>query len=239
MIEQASPVRKRSGETSRHLGLKALAAEWAVGQGLLFVAPEVSFPHRRFRVDVAACAPMRKVPSHKPVSHLSSVLKAAVVFECKQVRGDLIRDNKRRTLLSERLKTLEARRHRLETLLHVHLPHLANGEALFPEFDSYRLRQHSHAGYQKLLREIRIAKRGVLDGTKFDRLLSYKVANLHYLVAEEKLIETHELPNGWGLLLRRGERLELLVKPLWQAIGVEEQLVFLQRMTAKKSVFSD
>ena len=59
----------------------------------------------RIRVDVAACAPTRKVPSRKPVSHLSSVLKAAVVFECKQVRGDLIRDNKRRALLSERLKT--------------------------------------------------------------------------------------------------------------------------------------
>jgi hypothetical protein len=239
MIEQASPVRKRSGETPRHLGLKALAAEWAVGQGLQFVAPEVSFPHRQFRVDVAACAPSRKVPSRKPVSHLSSILKAAVVFECKQVRGDLIRDNKRRALLSERLKTLEARRHRLETLLHVHLPHLANGEALFPEFDSYRLREHSHAGYQKLLREIRVAKRGVLDGTKFDRLLSYKVANLHYLVAEEKLIETHEVPTGWGLLLRRGDRLELLVEPLWQTIGVEEQVIFLQRMTAKKSVFGD
>jgi len=239
MIEQALPVSKRGGETPRHLGLKALAAEWAVGQGLPFVASEVSFPHRRFRVDVAACSPTRKVPSRKPVSHLSSVLKAAVVFECKQVRGDLIRDNKRRALLSERLKTLEARRHRLETLLHVHLPHLANGEALFPEFDSYRLREHSHAGYQKLLREIRVAKRGVLDGTKFDRLLSYRVANLHYLVAEEKLIETYEVPTGWGLLLRRGDRLELLVEPLWQTIGVEEQVIFLQRMTAKKSVIGD
>jgi hypothetical protein len=165
MIEQASPVPKRPGETARHLGLKALAVQWARAQGLSIVAPEVSFPHRRFRVDVAACAPVRKVPSRKPVLHLSSILKAAVVFECKQVRGDLIRDNQRQATLSERLRTLEARRHRLEALLQVHLPHLANGDALFPEFDSYRLREHSHAGYQKLLREIRIAKRGVLDGT--------------------------------------------------------------------------
>ncbi len=120
MIEQPSPVPgpRRTGETPRHLGLKALAAQWALGQGLSFVAPEVSFPHRRFRVDLAACAPTRKAPSRKPVPHLSSVLKAAVVFECKQVRGDLIRDNKRRALLSERLKTLEARRQRLEALLH-------------------------------------------------------------------------------------------------------------------------
>jgi len=239
MIEQASPVLRRTGETVRHLGLKSLAAKWAFEQGLAFVSSEVSFPHRRYRVDVAACAPTRKVPSRKPVAHLSSILKAAVVFECKQARCDLIRDNKRRTLLSERLKTLEARRQRLESLLHVHLPHLANGESLFPEFDSYRLREHDHAGYQKLLREIRIAKRGVLDGVKFDRLLGYRVANLHYLVTEENLIAPHELPTGWGLLVRRDEGLHLLAKPVWQPIGVEEQVIFLQRISAKKSVIPD
>jgi hypothetical protein len=235
MIEQASPVAKRGGETVRHLGLKGLAMNWAAQHGLSFVAPEVSFPHRRFRVDVAACAPARKVPSRKPVSSISSVLKAAVVFECKQGRGDLVRDNKRRALLSERLKTLEARRIRLEALLQVHLPHLANGECLFPEFDSYRLRDHNHSGYTKLLRQIRISQRGVFDGTKFDRLLSYRVANLHYLVAEEKLIEPHEVPEGWGLLVRRAGSLELIAKPVWQAIGIEEQLVFLQRIAAKKT----
>jgi hypothetical protein len=239
MIEEAKPMLRRTGETERHLGLKALAAQWAMDQGLAFVAPEVSFPHRKFRVDVAACAPTRKVPSRKGVSHLSEVLKAAVVFECKQVRGDLVRDNKRRSLLSERLKTLEARRRTLESLLHLHLPHLANGEALFPEFDSYRLREHSHAGYQKLLREIRIAKRSVVDGTKFDRLRAYRVANLHYLVAEENLVESHEVPIGWGLLLRRGDSLELVCAPEWQMIGVEDQVVFLQRISAKKSIFQE
>ena len=239
MLEQAPPLLRRTGETARHLGLKGLAAKWAYDQGLAFVAPEVSFPHRRYRVDVAACAPTRKVPSRKPVAHLSSVLSTAVVFECKQARCDLIRDNKRRALLSARLKTLEARRQRLESLLHVHLPHLANGESLFPEFDSYRLREHDHAGYRKLLREIRVTKRGVLDGAKFDRLLSYRLANLHYLVTEENLIASHELPMGWGLLVRREESLQLIAKPVWQPIGVEEQVVFLQRISAKKSVIPD
>jgi hypothetical protein len=236
MIEQATPVPVRRGETERHLSLKALAAAWAFQQGLSFVAPEIAFPHRRFRVDVAACAPARKVPAraNKAVTHLTSVLKTAAVFECKQGRGDLVRDNKRRASLGERLRTLEARRARLEALLQVHLPHLANGESLFPEFDSYRLREHAHAGYQKLLREIRISKRGVMDGTKFDRLLQYRMANVHYLVAEEGLIEPHEVPEGWGLLVRRSETLELLAKPTWQVIGVEAQLVFLQRIAAKK-----
>ena len=235
MIEQASQIAQRRGETPRHLSLKALAMAWALQEGLSFVAPEIAFPHRRFRVDVAACAPVRKTPSRQPATHLTSILKTAAVFECKQGRGDLIRDNKRRALLSKRLSTLEARRARLESLLHLHLPHLANGESLFPEFDSYRLREHSHSGYQKLVRQIRISKRGVIDGTKFDRLLNYKMANLHYLVAEKGLIESHELPVGWGLLIRQGDRLELIAKPNWQAIGVEQQLVFLQRIAAKKT----
>ena len=123
--------------------------------------------------------------------------------------------------------------------MQIHLPHLANGEALFPEFDSYRLREHNHAGYKKLIRELRIAKNGIMAATKFDRLYRYRLANLHYLVAEEGLLEHQEIPIGWGLLIRKEESLELIIKPVWQAIGVEEQVVFLQRMTAKKSVFND
>jgi hypothetical protein len=233
MFEQVPASTRRRGETERHSSLKELALTWALEAGFSFAAPEVSFPHRRFRVDVAACAPVRKTPSRQPTSHLSSVLKAAVVFECKQGRGDLLRDNKRRALLSDRLRMLEARRTDLESLLQLHLPHLSNGDSLFPEFDGYRLREHRHGGYKKLLREIRISRRGVIDGTKFDRLLRYRMANFHYLVAEEDLIEPHEVPEGWGLLVRHGEKLDLRSKPTWQAIGVEHQLVFLQRIAAK------
>jgi hypothetical protein len=223
------------GETQKHASLKGLALAWARGQGLSLAAPEVSFPHRRFRVDVAACAPARKAPSRRPAASLRSVLTAAAVFECKQVRGDLIRDNKRRALIADRLKVLEARRARLEELLQLHLPHLANGESLFPEFDSYRFREHRHEGYGRLVKTIAASKRGILVGTKFDRLLSYRLSNLHYLVVEEALVETHEVPTGWGLLIRRGEELQLERAPTWQNINVEEQLVFLQRIAARKT----
>jgi hypothetical protein len=222
-----------TGETEAHATLKTLALRWAMDQGLTLAAPEVSFPHRRFRVDVAACAPERKVPSRRRVTAVTSVLKGAAVFECKQVRSDLIRDNQRRAATAERLKALDARKSQLESLLHLHLPHLANGESLFPEYDSYRLRPHRHAGYQKLVRDIG-ATRSALLKTKFDRLFSYRLANLHYLVVEERIVEPHELPTGWGLLVRTGERLELAVKPTWQTIGVEHQLVFLQRIAARK-----
>jgi hypothetical protein len=222
-------------ETERHLDLKALALAWAAEQGMTLNAPEVSFPHRRFRVDAAACCPVRKVPAREPVRALTSILKAAAVFECKQARGDLLRDNARRAIVSARLRALEDRRRQLETLLQLHLPHLANGESLFPEFDSYRLREHRHAGYHRLVRNIDTARRSLLKGTKFDRLLAYGVANLHYLVIEEKLVAAHEAPTGWGLLVRQGDRLELLARPAWRDIGVEPQLIFLQRLAARKT----
>jgi hypothetical protein len=44
---------------------------------------------------------------------------------------------------------------------------------------------------------------------------------------------------GWGLLVKRDDQLELVSKPVWQPLGVEEQLVFLQRIAAKKSVVKD
>jgi len=221
-------------ETEKHLTLKKLALAWARENGLSIGAREVSFPHRKFRVDVAACCVARKTPSRKRADTLSSVLKAAAVFECKQVRGDLLRDNTRRLPTLARLKTLEDRRTRLETLLQVHLPHLANGESLFPEFDSYRFRESPHVGYNRLVKHIAQAKRAVQDSTKFDRLFSYRLANLHYLVTEDGLVDPLELPEGWGLLTREEEKLVLRRAPNWQDIGVEEQLVFLQQIASRK-----
>lgn len=224
----------RRGETERHLSLKALAAEWARREGLSIVAQEVSFPHRKFRVDVAACAPARKAPSRKPVPSISTALRAAAVFECKQSRNDLVRDTESRPELVQRIRTLEARRGRLESLLGLDLPHLSKGDSLFPELDCSWLREHNHYGYNKVLDELRGLKKGLREKTKFERMLTYKIANLHYLVAEENLIETHQLPVGWGLLIRRSEGLELVAKPSWQKIGVVEQVIFLQRIASKK-----
>jgi len=222
-------------ETLNHTNLKSLAMLWARQQGISIAALEVSFPHRKFRVDAAACCPARKAPSRTPPKSITSILKVAAIFECKQVRGDLIRDNKRPELMRARLKALENRRIKLEALLQVHLPHLANGESLFPEFDSYRLREYNHVGYRKLVKQIAVAKNGIIDGTKFDRLFSYRLANLHYLVVEADLLDAHEVPTGWGLLVRRGDDLQLVSKPAWQDIHVEHQLVFLQRIAARKT----
>ena len=79
-----------------------------------------------------------------------------------------------------------------------------------------------------------LAKKGLIDGIKFDRVFSYRMANLHYLVVEAELLALHEVPVGWGVLMRSGDHLELISKPVWQDISVEEQLVFIQRIAARK-----
>ena len=109
-------------ETEKHLGLKTLALAWAAERGMSLGAPEVSFPHRRFRVDAAACTFQREVPARPPSVNLASVLKVAVVFECKQVRSDLLHDTKERKSLTRRLQTLEIQRKDLETLLKLIIP---------------------------------------------------------------------------------------------------------------------
>ncbi len=222
-------------ETERHRSLKALSIDWALEQGLALVGPEVAIPHRRFRVDVAACSPVWKAPPRKPLTTLTSVLKVAAIFECKQSRGDFLRDNKQRPELVSRIKTLEARRIRLERLLGLDMPHLTKGELLFPEMECTWLRDHNHYGYNKVINELTSLKQALRFNTKFDRLRSYRIANLHYVVAEENLMESSHVPLGWGLLVRRNDQLELVEKPLWQDIGLLEQLLFLQRIAARKT----
>ena len=102
------------GESASHKKLKELALSWARSQGYVIAAPEVSFPHRRFRFDVAACVPTRRAPARK-ATPITSILKAAVVFECKQGRGDLLKDNKRREAGKLRLTELIARKAKLES----------------------------------------------------------------------------------------------------------------------------
>ena len=80
-----------------------------------------------------------------------------------------------------------------------------------------------------------MSKNGIIDGTRFDRLRSYRMSNLHYLVVDKGLLEAHEVPTGWGLLVRDGEELKLVRKPAWQDINVEEQLIFLQKIASIKA----
>jgi hypothetical protein len=197
------------------------------------VAKEVSFPHNRFRVDVAAFRPHHKVPSK---IQLEGELGVTAVFECKQSRSDLIKDSQDQAKAMARLKTLVQRKAKLESLLKIHCPHLARGEFLFPEFDNYDFESLEHESHNRVIRQIRETQSAISYKTKFDRMFRYKLAHLHYLVLEKDIIKAHEVPLGWGLLVRKDEdSLELVEAPARQRISTSMQIFFLQRIAAAGS----
>ena len=245
-------------ETERHRNLKALALLWAQARGYTCAALEVALPRCNFRADLAAYKP---IWSHAPQriggaswmasgasdagaggeDESGSIIGATAVFECKQSRGDLLNDCTLALAASAELQALHERRATLEKLLRVHHPSLANGDSLFSEWTSFSFESLNHRGYQSVLRKIAVAQRKILLNNKFEKLLRYRCANVFYLVVEEGICAEHELPLGWGLLVRRdgrgessvaggGENLALVRKPLWQDIPEFSRLALLQRI---------
>ncbi len=150
---------------------------------------EVRAPRSRFRVDVAAVRLDRRQGE-----------ATVAVFECKQSRGDLDRDNHRQNELTAKLKNLQERRDKLECLLAVHYPSLRTSDSLFPEWATFDFRAIDHATYRQTIQKIACIQRQVFDNTKFDLMSRYKLGNLHYLVTTPGLLNEHEIPLGWGLL---------------------------------------
>jgi hypothetical protein len=178
----------RRTESWRHLNLKKLAAQWAYANGFRCIGIEVRAPRSRFRVDVAAYRPGRM---SEPV---------VVIFECKQSRPDLLRDIAEIDAMRHELRELQQRRAKLEELLLTHYPSLRAGESLLPEWDPFAGEFLAHDGYQRLLAGIIRIQNQLQNCTKFAWITRYRLANLHYMVAPEKLMTLDELPPGWGLL---------------------------------------
>jgi hypothetical protein len=157
---------------------------------------EVRAPRSRFRVDVAAVRLDRRQAE-----------PTVAVFECKQSRQDLDRDNQRHGELKAKLKTLQDRRAKLERLLAVHYPSLRTSDSLFPEWATFDFSAIDHASYRQTIQKIACIQRQLFDNTKFDLMTRYKLGNLHYLVTTPGLLDEHEVPLGWGLLEVVGEDL--------------------------------
>ncbi len=227
-----------AGESLAHLELKRLALIWAQANGYPIAGCEVSLPNLRFRLDVGAYRPGTRREIRRDArlqvnrSRLVAAIGVAAVFECKANRTDLVRDCRNAAQLREKMKLLLERRLTLERLLKIHYPSLRHGDGLWPEYDTYSLEQANHAPYRKVLKELATLSRQLHGETKMETMLKWQAANLHYLVVEPDLVETHEIPLGWGLLVRAGGRLELLVRPEWREIEEAARLTFLHRVAS-------
>jgi len=211
----------QSPESAAHRELKCLALEWARAHRLMLAAPEVRLPRSGYRADVVAATPRS----------LSSNAFTAV-FECKASRADFIRDSAREAGAAELLVRMSERLMALRALIGGHRPDLRRGETLFPEFDAIDLRGLRHETHHRLEAEFQTAQRKLHEGTKFAKLARWRAASLLYLVVDEGLCAPHELPDGWGLLVRRGDVLELVVRPCLRDTTPAERVALVERIAA-------
>lgn len=207
-------------ESEAHRNLKCLALEWARARRLVLAATEVRLPRSGYRADVVASTP--RVLASNAVT---------AVFECKASRADFLRDS----AVEERAKVgaLAQRLEELRALIAAHRPDLRKGEELFAEFDAYDLRGLRHDTHDRLEAELRTAQRKLHEGTKFAKLGRWRAASLLYVVTEEGVMESHEVPDGWGWLVRRGEALELVTRPVLNSSTPEERVALVERIAAR------
>ena len=210
-----------TGETPAHRELKRLALAWAGTRRLVLGATEVRLPRSNYRADVAAATP--RTLANNAVT---------AVFECKASRADFLVDSAVETGAAESIAQLRERLAALRTLIAGHRPDLRRGEELFAEFDAYDLRGLKHETHDRLSAELRVAERKLQDGTKFARLFRWRAASLLYLVTEDEVLEPHELPEGWGWLVRRGETLKLAKRPCLRETTPAERVALVERIAA-------
>jgi hypothetical protein len=207
---------KRRAETDAHARLKRRSLLWAQAQGYTACAVEVSLPRSRYRADVAAYR-----PGPNPVT---------AIFECKQARADLRRDNCCTSETRRRLEDLSRRRRVLETNLRVHYPALRITDSLFAEFHSHDFEAIGHSGYLRVVRELRSLHRRVIGCAKFETLVRYRCANLFFLVLPNDLYHDGDVPSGWGALVEKKDGLALVRKPLWHETSGDCEINLLVRI---------
>ncbi|MFL6594017.1 MAG: hypothetical protein ACJ8HQ_01125 [Chthoniobacterales bacterium] len=206
------------GETEAHRRLKRLTVLWAQAQGYSACAVEVSLPQCRYRADVAGYRAR------------GNDVGVTAIFECKQVRSDLRRDNCCTAGVRARLETVSRRREVLERNLRIHYPTLRSGESLFPEFDAHDFSAIQHHGYTRVVKEVKALQKQLRGGTKFECLTRYRSANFFFLVVPNELFRESEVPLGWGALVEENGRLTSRRKPQWHENTPENRLRFLQRI---------
>jgi hypothetical protein len=217
-MDQGIATSGRRGETAAHANLKRLAVLWAQAHGYSACAVEVKLPRCRYRADVAAYRPQPKG------------IGCTAIFECKQARPDLRKDNYLSVVSRARLETVYRRRQILEKNLRIHYPTLRGGDSLFPEWESHDFDAINHRGYARVTRELLALQNRLHDGTKFETLVRYRCANLFFLVLPSELLREPEAPVNWGLLVERDGSLSLARKPLWHESTPAEQECFLLRI---------
>ncbi|MCA9309778.1 MAG: hypothetical protein KDA21_01130 [Phycisphaerales bacterium] len=188
-------------ETHRHLELKRIAAAWLLSRGCLAVAPEVTAPIPRFRLDVAGYGEGRRLPDES--GRRPPPQPRTVAIECKQVRSDFIRDSRARERLLKEREMLEQRCAFLEeTHVRHHEPHLReSGSSLFTEMEAWDFAGSRLASYRETMERLTRVEQALYKETKFCTMARYRLADELFVMAPPGVLTRRELPRGWGLVL--------------------------------------
>jgi hypothetical protein len=186
-------------ETCAHRTLKSLAIAFLRENGCAAVATEVRCPISRYKVDVAGYCdrqPLRKLNGELPSE------PRTIVIECKQSRGDFLRDSRQLPqLLSLRMQIdrirLSIEEHRIKNLE----PQLrVSGSSLFRELEQWNFAGSRMPSYRRVLQRLKQIEQAIHGQTKFFLISHYALADELYLAAPKGLIRHAEIPPGWGLL---------------------------------------
>lgn len=211
-------------ETTAHRNLKRLAAAHLLSEGYQVVGLEVRCPGSRYRVDVAGYLdrlPWPKECDNSGAPTLWSTVPRTqrqqndrrcnprtVIIECKQSRGDFIRDDRRADeLITLRHELAGWKQHIEEKRIKVLEPQLRqSGSALFPELETWDFSASRLVSYRRLLKRIRLVEAKLYGGTKFFRIAQYRLADRLFICVPRGLIRRREIPPGWGLLECRRDK---------------------------------
>ncbi|MEO6876696.1 MAG: hypothetical protein ABI222_17940 [Opitutaceae bacterium] len=212
-----------SGEGVAHRELKLLTIAWARANQLTLTGTEVHLPRSSYRADVVA-ATTRQLGAQA----------VTAVFECKTSRADFLRDAAPEGATRAKITALTDRLAALNRLIGEHHPDLHRGEELFPEFDCVDLRGTRHATHTAVTRALRAAQIALYEGTKFAKLARWRAANFLYLVVDAaEIVNGHEIPAGWALLVKQGDQLKGRCPPVRHDVSVEDRIALLERLAAR------
>jgi len=156
--------------------------------------------------------------------------RAVALFECKQSRADFLRDEADEPRVRARGAEIARRLAALRALIAVHRPDLRRGESLFAEYDCYDLGGLRHETLHRLEAELAVLQRKIIAAVKFSRLAKYAAADFLYLVTEPGIVAAHEVPEGWGLLIRDGPALALQQPPVRHRLASERRRAWLEML---------
>jgi hypothetical protein len=197
-------------ETSDHRRLKRFALEFLAHHGCSAYALEVRCPLSRWRLDAAGYLDSRPAAMEQrdgaarreAAPRRTPCEPRTIIIECKQERGDFLRDGEETPrLIAERERLHLMQRRMEEERLKVLEPHLRrSGSALFPELEDWDFASSRLGGYRDVLRRLRRLDEQIHGETKFCMIARYRLADRLYIAAPRGLIRRREVPRGWGLL---------------------------------------